>query len=68
MAAIYALTPSECVIALAIAAGAAPERIAEQRRVSIGTVRLQIKSIAWKLGCHRQSEIASTVNRLTALR
>ena len=64
---LYGLSVSEAALAIMLADGFSPAEIAEQRRVSIGTVRVQIKQIAFKLGCHRQSEIVRAVSSLPTL-
>jgi DNA-binding CsgD family transcriptional regulator len=66
--ALFGLSPAEAEIAMLIANGHSPADISDERAVSIGTVRLQIKSIALKMECGRQSAIASVVNRLLPLR
>lgn len=66
--ALYALSPGETCLAVMLARGACPAEIAEQRNVTLGTVRVQIKSIAVKLGCHRQTDIVRIVKSLPALR
>jgi DNA-binding CsgD family transcriptional regulator len=66
--ALYGLSPGEACLAEMLADGLSPAEIAETRRVSIGTVRVQIKQIALKLGCHRQSEIVRVVCSLPTLR
>lgn len=57
----FGLTMTEAQVAAAIAAGAASVRIAADRGVRVNTVRSQIKSIAAKLGCTTQSQIAAIV-------
>lgn len=64
---LYALTPSEAAIAVMLTDGLQPVEIAEQRRVSTETVRIQIKQIAFKLGCNRQAEIVRAVASLPPL-
>lgn len=66
--AIYGLSAGEASLAGMLADGLSPAEIAEARRVSIGTVRVQIKQIALKLGCHRQTEIVRIVCSLPRLR
>lgn len=63
---LYGLSPSEAAIAIMLTDGMQPAEIAEQRRVSPETVRIQIKQIAFKLGCNRQAEIVRTVSSLPA--
>ena len=64
---LYDLTPGESAVCLMLAEGMSPDRIAEERSVSVGTVRVQIKSIALKLGCSRQAEIVAIVKSLPKL-
>jgi len=49
---------------LMVATGASPEEIAVELQVSRETVRNQIKSIFWKTGTHRQSELAALISRI----
>ncbi len=60
----YALTSAETDIAIQICDGKSPEEIAEARGVSVGTVRIQIKSILAKLGVKRQVELVARVSQL----
>ena len=64
---LYDLTPGESAVCLMLAEGMSPDRIAEERSVSVGTVRVQVKSIALKLGCSRQAEIVAIVKSLPKL-
>jgi DNA-binding CsgD family transcriptional regulator len=64
---LYGLSSAEAEIAVALAAGSPPSDIAQERCTSIGTVRSQLKAIASKLGCSRQSEIVSLVYKLPRL-
>ena len=66
--ALYQLSSREADVAIALADGGSVDDIAEARGVSVGTVRVQIKSIAQKLGCHRQSDIVGRVKDLPSLR
>src|SRR3546814_16409501 len=52
---LYGLTPAEAEIGLRIADGVRPQWIADERGVSVETVRSQIKALSAKLGCTRQS-------------
>jgi DNA-binding CsgD family transcriptional regulator len=58
----FGLTRSEAEVAAAVAEGRAVAAIARQRGVAVGTIRTQLKRIAAKLGCARQSQIAAIVN------
>ncbi len=55
----FGLTWAEADIALRIGRGESPLAIAQARAVSLGTVRIQIKSVMFKLGVRRQAEIAA---------
>ncbi|HEU5133805.1 MAG TPA: helix-turn-helix transcriptional regulator [Steroidobacteraceae bacterium] len=59
---VYGFTSAETDIALQLARGQSTEIIAQQRKVAVGTVRAQIKSMLAKLGVSRQVEL---VARLT---
>lgn len=59
----FGLTRAEAEVALALAAGEAPEIIADARKVSVATVRTQLKSIYSKMGVHRQAELVAAVRR-----
>ncbi|HTY50335.1 MAG TPA: hypothetical protein VMB48_11660 [Steroidobacteraceae bacterium] len=54
---LYGFTASEAQVAGLLAAGWAAERVAEQRAVSLGTVRVQIKSLLLKAGVRRQVDL-----------
>lgn len=64
LGAVYHLTAAEIAIARLLTAGQTAAQIAAQRRASIGTVRVQIKTILGKLGVRRQAELVARVNRL----
>jgi DNA-binding CsgD family transcriptional regulator len=64
----YGLSAGEACLAGMLADGMSPAEIAETRRVAVGTVRFQIKQIALKLGCHRQTDIVRIVCSLPPLR
>lgn len=61
---IYGLSPSEAQIAGLLCDGYSTGEISELRDTSIHTVRLQVRSIAAKMGCSRQVDI---VRRIAAL-
>ncbi|WP_260928290.1 helix-turn-helix transcriptional regulator [Novosphingobium sp. 9] len=56
----FGLTAAEVSVAQALSAGLAPDDIAQQRRVSLNTVRTQVRQILQKTGCE-------TVTRLVVL-
>jgi DNA-binding CsgD family transcriptional regulator len=61
---VYGMTAAETEIALQLAQGKTPEAIAQHRRVSIGTVRGQIKALLAKAGVNRQIELVARLNQL----
>lgn len=61
---IYGLSRSESRIAQMLCDGQSIGEIADKRETSIHTVRLQVRSIAAKMGCSRQIDI---VRRISAL-
>lgn len=65
LADVFRLTPTEAVIAIAIADGQSPAEIAIQRGQSRETVRTHLRNILQKTGTHRQSELAVMVRRLS---
>ena len=62
--ALYGLSAREAALAEELAAGSTPAEVADRGQVSIHTVRVQIKAVAAKLGCHRQSDIVRIVRSL----
>jgi DNA-binding CsgD family transcriptional regulator len=58
----FGLTPVEAQIALGLARGQDLQEIATNRAVSVGTVRMQIKSIFQKTETHRQAELVALLN------
>lgn len=65
---LHRLTRTEANLAIRMAHGATPADIAEERNVTLGTVRSQIKAVASKLECHRQTDIVAKVHALPPLR
>jgi DNA-binding CsgD family transcriptional regulator len=61
---VYGATAAETDIALQLFAGKAPEAIAAERGVSVGTVRVQIKSLLAKAGVTRQLELVARLGQL----
>lgn len=61
---LFRLSRTEAKIAVAITTGSSVGHIARERGVAEGTVRTQLKSLAAKLGCHRQAEIAVLVKTI----
>ena len=60
----YGLTPAEVEIAMALARGIKADAIAQARGVSVGTVRVQIKSLLAKAGVNRQVELLALLAQL----
>ncbi|RNF51570.1 LuxR family transcriptional regulator [Marinomonas hwangdonensis] len=54
---LYGLTPAESRLAVALANGLSLEEYSQQKGVSIGTVRIQLKSIFSKMNITRQQEL-----------
>jgi DNA-binding CsgD family transcriptional regulator len=54
---IFRLTKGEAQVALGIVAGKTADEIAEERGVSVGTVRTQLKALLQKTGTDRQAEL-----------
>lgn len=61
------LSHAEARSVVMLAEGFTPAEVAEQRQVSIHTVRNQIKSALSKSGCRRQSELVQKVEQLRHL-
>lgn len=59
----FGFTRSEALVAAALGEGRSPEEIADDRAVSLHTVRTQIKSLFQRLDVNSQSEL---VSRITA--
>ncbi len=59
---VYGFTSAETDIALQLARGQSTEVIAKLRKVAVGTVRAQIKSMLAKLGVSRQVELVARLN------
>lgn len=64
---LFGLGVAEAEIACAVARGLDPDAIARLRSTSLATVRTQLKSIAAKMGCSRQTEIVRIVMSVPAL-
>jgi DNA-binding CsgD family transcriptional regulator/PAS domain-containing protein len=60
----FGLTHAEAQIAVALSRGRNLAAVAAERRVSIGTLRSQLKSIFSKMGVGRQAELTARVNEL----
>ncbi|HWA89007.1 MAG TPA: helix-turn-helix transcriptional regulator [Rhizomicrobium sp.] len=62
--ALFGLTDAEAAVAIGLAGGSALADIARHRGVRVATLRSQLKSIAAKTGCNRQSELVALLRRL----
>lgn len=63
----FGLTPAEANLALAIAQGGTPDKIAASRRVSRTTVRSQLARVFAKTQTGRQAELVRLLGRLAML-
>ncbi|MFN3932525.1 MAG: helix-turn-helix transcriptional regulator [Brevundimonas sp.] len=61
---LYGLSVGEAAIAAQLVSGRSPAAIAHQRRVSLGTVRTQVRRIYEKVGVASQLELAALLPRL----
>jgi DNA-binding CsgD family transcriptional regulator len=59
------MTSAETDIALQLSEGKSAEAIAENRGVSVGTVRAQIKALLAKAGLSRQIELVARLNQFS---
>ncbi|BBD98559.1 LuxR family transcriptional regulator [Sphingobium amiense] len=62
--ALYGLTAAEADIVVGLADGKAVETVAQERAVSLATVRSQLKAIYLKMDVTRQSELVARIARL----
>src|SRR3954451_12913900 len=63
----FGLTPAEARAAALVGSGLAPQDVADQIGIAVGTIRSELKSIFEKLDISRQSELATLVVRLAVL-
>lgn len=63
--AMFALTPAETVVAIAIAQGATPGEIAAQHGLALSTVRSQLSAVLRKTRTSRQADLVRLFTRLT---
>lgn len=64
----YALTPAEARLVAQLCTGATLEAIAAQRRLSLATLKTQLRSAFEKTGTHRQAELIKLALSLPPLR
>lgn len=60
----FGVTAAEAKVAILLAGGQSPQDIAQQRGVSVNTIRSQLRSLYDKLGVSRQSELAARLRPL----
>jgi DNA-binding CsgD family transcriptional regulator len=65
--ALFSLTASEADLAIALSEGASVAQITSRRSVRESTVRSQLKGLAAKMNCSRQSEVAAVIAKLPPL-
>jgi DNA-binding CsgD family transcriptional regulator len=58
---LFGLTPTEARLVAALATGSTVEQYAQQRGVSVGTARVQLKQVQAKTGARRQAELVGLV-------
>jgi len=68
LARLFGLTHREARVAAAVSLGSDPKVLAERHEVSLHTVRTQLKSAMYKVGVHRQAELATRVIMSAAVR
>jgi len=64
LTALYGLSAAEAAIAEQLALGVRPAAIAAERRVTVGTVRAQIKALMAKIGVSRQFELSARLSQI----
>lgn len=64
---VYGLSVAEAQLACMLAQGCTPAQASDRLKVTIHTVRTQLKAVFAKLGLHRQSELARLLSQLGAL-
>lgn len=60
----FRLTDAEAQVAMQLANGQKPEDMADSRKVSVATIRSQVKSIYEKMGISRQGELVARLRPL----
>lgn len=58
---LFGLTPAEARLTMALCDGRSVNDHALQRSVAVGTVRIQMKRVLAKTGCHRQADLVRRV-------
>jgi DNA-binding CsgD family transcriptional regulator len=65
---IYGMTPSEALLTEALVSGRSLAQVAEERAVSIHTVRTQLKAATAKAGAKRQADLVRIILTGPAMR
>ena len=68
LGALFQMTSAEAHVALALCQGARVEDIAEERCVSVGTVRSQVKAVLRKTETDRQADLVRSLLAIPVLR
>ena len=64
---LFDLTPTEALVARGIAQGLSVPELAAGRRISVNTVRTQVKAVLAKMGATRQSQVAAVLAQVGAV-
>ena len=64
----FGVTRTEATLMIELARGKTPKELADERGVSMATIRSQLRSIYGKTDTRGQAEVVSLVARLGALR
>jgi DNA-binding CsgD family transcriptional regulator len=64
---LFCLTAAEADVAALLAEGLDLAQISKSRRVSLATIRTQVKAVASRMGCQRQAEVVAVVKGVPAL-
>jgi DNA-binding CsgD family transcriptional regulator len=60
----FGLSPAEASLAASLADGMTPDEMADARRVSLNTIRSQLRAVSEKMGCNRLAQVAAIVASL----
>jgi DNA-binding CsgD family transcriptional regulator len=63
--ALFDLTPAEARVARGLAGGKTVEDLATDGKVSANTVRVQVRGVLEKTGCHRQTDVVALLAGLS---
>jgi DNA-binding CsgD family transcriptional regulator len=65
---LFDLTPAEARVARRLTAGETAEQIASTNRVSLNTIRTQLRGVLEKTGCRRQAEVVALLGGIATPR